>query len=195
MSAPVALVPFLAVLLAAAPARATDPCATAPSAVAQDLGAAVTAPPALTETAALLQRLEETAKGAIFDVLANESTTSAITAIRIEGDNLSVATKADAARALATIGVKAKPRKDFPVFTSPTEPDPENEGRSLFERMVEADPNTGALVEALRTGLKDLKVMVIGEDSYDHGAEHDVFILGTAPDGSLVGIRTTVVWT
>jgi len=189
------MIPFsLAVLLVLPVARSGEPCATGTAPVVQDLGMAVAAPPTLTETSTLLQRLEEASQGAIFDVLANESTDAGFTVVHIEGEGRSLATKADAAKALARIGVKARPRKDFPVFQDPAVPDPDMENQSVFDAMVAADPNAAPLVEALK-GLKDLKVMVIGADSYSSDAEHGVYILGTAPDGSLVGVKSTLVWT
>ena len=68
-------------------------------------------------------------------------------------------------------------------------------GSSVLQRMVDQDPAAKPLVDFMTSQLQDLQVIVIGADDYDHDAEHPVFIVGTAPDGTVVGFRSTVVWT
>ena len=51
------------------------------------------------------------------------------------------------------------------------------------------------LVSAFSTELRDAKVIIVGQEYTIEGAEHPVFIVGIAKDGSLVGVQSTVVWT
>jgi len=63
-------------------------------------------------------------------------------------------------------------------------------------RMVE-DPALVAQAEsaiAILRGLKDLKVVVTGEDGKTSAA-HPMYLVGLAQDGSMVGMQSKVIWT
>ena len=51
------------------------------------------------------------------------------------------------------------------------------------------------LAEVMQGRLHDIKVIVIGEDSFDVNPQHPVYIVGIAEDGSLVGLETHTIWT
>ena len=53
-----------------------------------------------------------------------------------------------------------------------------------------------AKVGALLRGLDDLRVLVIGKDGAPNvDANHPTYLIGTAKDGAVVGIKTGVIWT
>jgi hypothetical protein len=53
-----------------------------------------------------------------------------------------------------------------------------------------------ARVKALITGLEDPRVLIVGEDGGPGvSANHPTYIVGAAKDGTVVGIRTGVIWT
>ena len=63
-------------------------------------------------------------------------------------------------------------------------------------KLVE-DPAKVAQAEsaiAVLRGLKDLKIVVTGEDGTTNAA-HPTYFVGLAQDGSMVGIQSKVIWT
>ena len=53
-----------------------------------------------------------------------------------------------------------------------------------------------ATVGALIRGLTDLRVMVLGKDGAPNvNANHPTYIVGAATDGTIVGLKTGVIWT
>lgn len=56
-----------------------------------------------------------------------------------------------------------------------------------------AGENARKVADLLR-GLKDVKVVITGEDGTTDSV-HPTYLIGTAPDGSLVGLKSGVVWT
>jgi hypothetical protein len=51
-----------------------------------------------------------------------------------------------------------------------------------------------ALTQALQSKLADLQVFILGRDP-EGGPLHPVYIVGLAPDGSIAGLRSELVWT
>ncbi len=59
-----------------------------------------------------------------------------------------------------------------------------------------ASPATVAEVGGLLRGLSDLRVLVVGKDGgLNVSANHPTYIVGAATDGTVVGIKTGVIWT
>lgn len=53
-----------------------------------------------------------------------------------------------------------------------------------------------AKVTSLIKGLTDLRVLIVGEDGGPNvDANHPTYIVGAAKDGTIVGVRTGVIWT
>ena len=70
----------------------------------------------------------------------------------------------------------------------------------FFERFVDIQntafrPKAIELVEALKAYLYDLSVIIIGEDEQGTSPVHPVYIVGLNRRGSIVGLRSQVVWT
>lgn len=65
----------------------------------------------------------------------------------------------------------------------------------------ELEASNGATPEARETvrllrGLRDLRLMIVGKDGgVDVDANHPTYVVGRAADGSVVGIKSGVIWT
>ncbi|MBU6340171.1 MAG: hypothetical protein KGS48_01645 [Bacteroidetes bacterium] len=57
------------------------------------------------------------------------------------------------------------------------------------------DQQAQALSNLMSHNLRQLIIVVQGKDDYSVGAEHPVYVIGLANDGSLVGFKSTVIWT
>lgn len=94
----------------------------------------------------------------------------------------------------------ALPIERFVAANSFTAADREAEKtRMLLDRIVESNSDTPAkaehiraVVALMRSELHSIKAVVYGTD---HMVLHPVAIVGTAADGSVVGLRSYVVWT
>jgi hypothetical protein len=57
------------------------------------------------------------------------------------------------------------------------------------------DTQAQAIVDLMVNNLRQHIIVVQGEDNSSVGAEHPVYVVGLAGDGSLVGFKSTVIWT
>ena len=68
--------------------------------------------------------------------------------------------------------------------------------KEFLESQGGASPADVATVGALIRGLTDLRVMVLGKDGAPNvDANHPTYIVGAANDGTIVGLKTGVIWT
>lgn len=59
-----------------------------------------------------------------------------------------------------------------------------------------APPADIAMVGGLLRGLSDLRLLIVGKDGAPNvDANHPTYIVGTATDGAIVGLKTGVIWT
>ena len=68
----------------------------------------------------------------------------------------------------------------------------------FLDELEESNGSTPEAKEAidLLRGLKDLRVLIIGKDGAPGvDANHPTYIVGRAVDGSVVGVKTGVIWT
>ncbi len=56
-------------------------------------------------------------------------------------------------------------------------------------------PEAKEVLDILQEQLEDTSVIIQGEDNASVDSEHPVYILGIAPDQSLLGLRSAVIWT
>jgi hypothetical protein len=57
------------------------------------------------------------------------------------------------------------------------------------------DIQAQAIVDLMVKNLRQHILVVQGEDNSSIGAEHPVYVVGLADDGSLVGFKSIVIWT
>jgi hypothetical protein len=145
----------------------------------------------------LAAKLGKVADDLIFDGLATEATDATLTSVHIPGSNLSTSTRAGVLEALAKIGVRVTdPDAEIPVCMPAASYDPEyGPDRGFFRELYGDQAKIKELEALMTTQLKDLKVVVIGPDDGSYDAVHPLYIIGTARDGSVVGLKSYVVWT
>lgn len=142
---------------------------------------------------ALARRLGELSEGLVFDDFGTEGTTERFTVVHVEA-SLQALTEQTLAQ---TLGLDlSDPKQEIARFIT----DLEEFYVRLIEltMMLEQVPVTRAhdLVALMQGRLRGTVAAILGRDGPEGpGAEHPVYIVGIAPDGDLVGLRSIVVWT
>jgi len=68
--------------------------------------------------------------------------------------------------------------------------------RTFYPYLNESAPNVAeAIIQILSGELTDTKLIIVGSEFTLPEPVHPVFIIGIAPDGSLIGLKAFVVWT
>jgi hypothetical protein len=68
--------------------------------------------------------------------------------------------------------------------------------RTFYPYLNESAPDVAeAIIQILSEELTDTKLIIVGSEFTLPEPVHPVFIIGIAPDGSLIGLKAFVVWT
>jgi len=68
--------------------------------------------------------------------------------------------------------------------------------RTFYPYLNGSAPNVAeAIIQILSGELTDTKLIIVGSEFTLPEPVHPVFIIGIAPDGSLIGLKAFVVWT
>jgi len=132
-----------------------------------------------------------------FDYFASEASFP-MKAVRIPGPVENLASFEDFTGALtetdlASLGLQSGDLQSSGMFESVP-----SEFYTHQEEIHSEDPELLAHTRNLKTilnSLTDTKVVVVGKEYSLPTSVHPVFIVGIAPDGALVGIQSSVVWT
>jgi Nuclease A inhibitor-like protein len=132
--------------------------------------------------------IESYAEGLIFDAFGSEAA-AYIEAFHLD-TNLTALTKETFAQALGLD--QQDPKEVVERFQEAVSFFP------LFERKqpeFELQEQAEALIDIMQENLRQIAVAIIGADNSSGDAEHPVYVVGLAGDGSLVGFKSVVIWT